>query len=367
VRTRSDRARAVVSAAAGAVVVLTSLVSCTTGPVLRGRIAGLESVVAKAEQNGAKRCAPRELALAKAHLRFAATDLDQGSASDAEGHLALAEPNAHAAFSLSPADKCAIELARKGDRDGDGIADTSDKCPDVRETYNGYEDLDGCPDDPDTDKDGILDSRDACMLEPEDKDGYLDEDGCPDLDNDADGIPDTKDKCPDKAEDPDGFEDEDGCPDDDNDKDTVADVNDECPNTPGQPGGARPGCPSLLIVTAKEIRITQQIQFDFNKSTIKAVSFPILDAVKDVLVANPKISIEVQGHTDNVGQAAYNAKLSSQRAEAVRAYLVSHGVEPGRLVSRGFGMSQPLVPNNTEANRALNRRVQFIRTESQTP
>jgi len=342
--------------------------SCSSGPVLRGRIDGLNGVVLKAEQNGAMRCAPRELALAKSHLRFATTDLEQGAAVDAERHLAIAEPNAQAAFTLSPVEKCTTEsLARDGDRDGDGISDGFDKCPDVRENYNGFEDLDGCPDDPDTDKDGIPDSRDACLLEPEDKDNYLDEDGCPELDNDADGIPDTKDKCPNQAEDIDGFEDEDGCPDDDNDKDTVADIYDECPNTPGQPNGVRPGCPSLIIVTAKEIRITQQIQFDFNKATIKPVSFPILDAVRDVLVANPKIMIEVQGHTDNVGQAPYNLKLSQQRADAVRGYLVSHGIEGPRLVSKGFGLNQPLVPNDTEANRARNRRVQFIRTESQTP
>ena len=362
----AGKGRGVIALFAAAALFVSS--SCTTGPVLRGRIDGLNGVIQKAEQNGAMRCAPRELALAKAHVRFAATDLDQGFATDAEGHLAIAEPNAQAAFAMSPIEKCTTEnLSRDGDRDGDGIADSFDQCPDDRENYNGFEDLDGCPDDPDTDKDGIPDSRDACMLEPEDKDGFQDNDGCPDLDNDADGIPDALDKCPNQPEDPDGFQDEDGCPDDDNDKDTVADVYDECPNTPGQPNGVRPGCPSLIIVTATEIRITQQIQFDFNKSTIKPISFPILDAVRDVLVANPKIMIEVQGHTDNVGQATYNLNLSKQRAESVRAYLVSHGVDVGRLVSKGFGMNQPLVPNNTEGNRALNRRVQFIRTESQTP
>ena len=340
------------------------LVSSCQAPVVRGRLDGLSGVVEKAEKSGAMRCAPRELALAKSHLRFAATELDQGELSKAEAHLELAEPNAHAALALSPPDRCtSAPVAREGDRDGDGIADSFDQCPDQRETYNGFEDLDGCPDDPDTDGDGIPDSRDACLLEPEDKDGYLDEDGCPDPDNDADGIADAQDKCPDKPEDPDGFEDEDGCPDDDNDGDTVADVYDQCPNTPGGPGGARPGCPDLVIVTAKEIRITQQIQFDFNKATIKPVSHPILDAVVQVLEQNPKITIEVQGHTDNVGQAAYNLKLSQQRADAVKAYLVSKGIQPGRLVAKGYGMKQPLLPNNTPANRALNRRVQFIRTE----
>jgi outer membrane protein OmpA-like peptidoglycan-associated protein len=340
--------------------------SCAAGPVARGKIDGLNAVVKKAEANGAMRCAPRELALAKSHLEFALVRLDQGKFSDAQTHIELAEPNAHAAFAMSPADKCseAPKPGKEGDRDGDGIADTFDQCPDQRENYNGFEDLDGCPDDPDTDGDGVPDSRDQCILLPEDKDGYLDEDGCPDVDNDADGIPDDKDKCPNEPEDPDGFQDEDGCPDEDNDSDTVKDVDDQCPNTPGQPTGAKPGCPSLVVVTAKEIRITQQIQFDFNKATIKPVSFPILDAVYDVLSVNPKISLEVQGHTDNVGNAAYNQKLSQQRADSVRAYLVKKGISDGRLVSKGYGMAQPLVPNNSEANKALNRRVQFIRTEA---
>ncbi|HVJ92759.1 MAG TPA: OmpA family protein [Labilithrix sp.] len=344
--------------------------ACAVGPVTRGRVDGLKELVKKAEASGAMRCAPRELALAKSHIGFAEVRLSQGKLSDAEEHLEIAEPNAHAALAISPAEKCADEApvpAREGDRDGDGILDSFDSCPDERETYNGYEDIDGCPDDPDTDKDGIPDSRDACILEPEDKDGYLDDDGCPDPDNDADGIPDDKDKCPNEPEDPDGFQDEDGCPDEDNDSDTVKDVDDQCPNTPGQPTGAKPGCPSLVVVTAKEIRITQQIQFDFNKATIKPVSFPTLDAVYDVLVANPKITIEVQGHTDNVGQAAYNQKLSQQRADSVKAYLVKKGIPEARLVSKGYGMSQPLLPNTTAANKALNRRVQFIRTESANP
>lgn len=341
--------------------------SCSVGPVTRGRIEGLGAVVKNAEANGAMRCAPRELALAKSHLSFAEVRLDQGRLSDARAHLDVAEPNARAALALSPADKCQEEpsRAREGDRDGDGITDAFDACPDERETYNGYEDLDGCPDDPDTDKDGIPDSKDACPLEPEDKDGYLDDDGCPDLDNDADAIPDEKDKCPNDPEDPDGFQDEDGCPDEDNDDDTVKDVDDQCPNTPGQPGGERPGCPNLVVVTKKEIRITQQIQFDFNKATIKSVSLPILDAVYDVLAANPNITIEVQGHTDNVGNAAYNKKLSQQRADSVKAYLARKGVADARLIAKGFGMAQPLVPNDSAANKALNRRVQFIRTEAQ--
>jgi OOP family OmpA-OmpF porin len=315
--------------------------ACSQGPALRGRVRGLNTTVADAEKNGAMRCAPRELAVAKSHLEFAEIDLDQGQLSSAEAHLARAEPNARAAFAMSPPDRC---------------------------TSREFVEIASEPTPRDTDGDGIPDSRDQCINEPEDKDGYLDDDGCPDTDNDADGIIDANDKCPNDPEDLDGFQDDDGCPDPDNDGDGIADVDDYCPNTPGIRGGDRPGCPkknSLVVVTEKEIRITQQIQFEFNRAVIRpGISYRILDEVVGVLNDNPKINLEVQGHTDNVGGDAYNMRLSQARADAVRAYLVSKGIAGSRLLGKGFGFHQPLVPNTTAANRELNRRVQFIRTET---
>jgi OOP family OmpA-OmpF porin len=216
------RGKNVVRGIAGVLII--GLVSCNQGPVMRGQIAGLSKLASQAERNGAIRCAPRELAVAKSQLKFAEVELDQGFISRASKHLSIAEPNAHAAYDLSPPEKCAER----------GLVMT--------------------PIDEDTDGDGIPDSRDMCVLEPEDKDGYLDEDGCPDPDNDLDGIHDTVDKCPNEPEDPDGFEDADGCPDPDNDKDNVADVDDQCPNEPGPPDGDRPGCPrkpALVVVTDK--------------------------------------------------------------------------------------------------------------------
>ncbi len=345
------------------------LAACSRGPALRGQIAGLRQLTQQAERNGAVRCAPRELALAQAHLRFAELELDQGSSVQAQDHLVLAELNAHAAHDLSPAEHCTEGVKAAplpGDRDGDGILDPEDACVDEPENYNGFEDLDGCPDDPDTDQDGIVDSLDACVVEPEDIDQYLDEDGCPDPDNDADGIVDASDKCPLEPEDPDGYEDDDGCPDPDNDGDGVPDLVDQCPNTPGQKDQEPLGCPTkpaLVVVTDCEVKITQQIHFEYNKDKIRAESHPVLDAVVEVLTKNTSIKLEVQGHTDDKGSAKYNKDLSNRRAASVVKYLVSRGVAPERLTSAGYGLERPLVPNDSESNRALNRRVQFVRTE----
>jgi OOP family OmpA-OmpF porin len=134
-----------------------------------------------------------------------------------------------------------------GDRDGDGIKDDVDQCPDDPEDYDQFEDEDGCPE-PDNDRDGILDEDDKCPNIPEDKDGFEDEDGCPEgnkNDRDGDGILDDVDKCPDDPEDFDQFQDEDGCPDPDNDQDGILDVDDLCPNDPEDKDGFEDedGCP----------------------------------------------------------------------------------------------------------------------------
>ncbi len=338
---------------------------------LRARMAGVEQRAAEAEAKGALTCAPRELAVSRAELEFAGIELEKGSGSSAAEHVARAELSVDAALLQTPSKNCTGQLKPAvvplpGDADGDGVLDAQDRCREKPENYNGFEDEDGCPDDPDTDGDGLRDSLDACVLSSEDIDQYLDEDGCPELDNDLDGIPDATDKCPNEGEDPDQYEDSDGCPEPDNDGDEVLDVHDECPNTPGQKAVAPFGCPlkpALVLVTDCEVKITQKIQFSYNKTIIAKESFPVLDAVVDVLTKNPSIQIDVEGHTDDKGSDAYNKTLSEQRAQSVRKYLLSHGVGAARLNAHGYGEERPLVPNNSDANRSLNRRVQFIRTE----
>ncbi len=137
-----------------------------------------------------------------------------------------------------------FEPTMEADFDHDGIINRLDACVRVPEDFDGYQDVDGCPED-DNDQDGILDLDDRCPDDPEDRDGYRDEDGCPDDDNDKDRVPDRKDACPDVPEDRDGFEDADGCPDKDNDEDGFLDPDDRCPNDPEDFDGISDddGCP----------------------------------------------------------------------------------------------------------------------------
>lgn len=101
------------------------------------------------------------------------------------------------------------------------------------------------------------------------------------------------------------------------------------------------------------------VNFDFDKSDIKPESEPVLTQLLALFRADPNYSAEVGGHTDNVGKDAYNMSLSDRRAAAVRTWLIAHGVESSRLTSHGYGDTVPLVPNNSDANRARNRRVEL--------
>jgi OOP family OmpA-OmpF porin len=219
--------------------------------------------------------------------------------------------------------------------------------------------------DPDTDGDGFPDSIDQCPTVKEDGKPPFPDDGCPDLDQDDDGILDVDDKCPTVPEDKDGIQDEDGCPEDDADKDGILDVDDACPEVAGvkSEDPAKNGCPEekkkRIVVTRSEIQLLEPIQFKYNDSAILPVSFPLLDEVVALMVERPQVKLGIYGHTDNRGGADYNKRLSDRRAAAVVKYIVDKGVSSDRLESAGFGMEQPLVDNNTEENRAKNRRVEF--------
>jgi outer membrane protein OmpA-like peptidoglycan-associated protein len=124
---------------------------------------------------------------------------------------------------------------------------------------------------------------------------------------------------------------------------------------------------SKVTVTAKELTIKEQIQFALDSAVILPDSFGMLSEIADALVRHPELRrVEVQGHTDNAGTPEHNQLLSEQRAEAVRAWLVQHGVATDRLVAKGYGQDRPLMPNVTAYARAQNRRVQFIILDKDT-
>jgi OOP family OmpA-OmpF porin len=278
-----------------------------------------------------------------------------------------------------------------GDRDGDGIKDDVDKCPDEPEDFDDFEDEDGCPD-PDNDRDGILDREDQCPNEP----GPFENHGCPVGDRDHDHIPDKDDECPDQP----GPVENHGCPWPDRDGDRVLDKDDECPELPGPvenhgcpwldsdgdrvldkddecPRQYGPvenhGCPpkSLTRLRGGILHTLKPIFFETAKAIIKPISYPVLDDVAETLRANTQLLvIEIQGHADERGDDDYNLRLTEDRAAAVKAYLIGKGVAADRLRSHGYGETQPVCSRHDEACWSQNRRVEFVvkaRTGSPLP
>jgi outer membrane protein OmpA-like peptidoglycan-associated protein len=106
--------------------------------------------------------------------------------------------------------------------------------------------------------------------------------------------------------------------------------------------------------------VIDHIYFEKAKAVLKESSYPSLDLLVDFMRGYPEIVIEISGHTDDVGSESYNLKLSEKRAKTVGNYLVKDGIAKERVVTKGVGFASPLVPNDTEANRAKNRRVEFL-------
>jgi outer membrane protein OmpA-like peptidoglycan-associated protein len=231
----------------------------------------------------------------------------------------------------------------------------------------------------DKDGDGIADDIDQCPDVPEDKDGFEDEDGCPDYDNDKDGIPDNQDECPNDPEDFDGFQDNDGCPDADNDKDGICDPwvserglqakyakvckgSDQCPNQPETFNGFKDddGCPDEKPQEIKQKLILKGVNFKTASAELLEESYYVLEQVYNSLEAYPNVKVEIAGHTDDQGGSQYNLILSYQRAKTVMDYLIMRGISPDRLVAKGYGKERPITSNATPEGRAMNRRVEII-------
>ena len=232
------------------------------------------------------------------------------------------------------------------DTDGDGIIDSKDECPKVA----GLEEHRGCPD---TDGDGISDKLDNCPNVP----GPKENSGCPWKDSDGDGLLDNVDRCPTLP----GPETNGGCPLQaipDSDGDGVTDDIDDCPRTAGPISNN--GCPELSETQEETIYLALvNLEFEFDKSIIKARSFPYLDQLAELMVAKRDWKLRIAGHTDDVGPDEYNMRLSRDRALATRNYLMSRGMSNTQFVIQYFGETQPIDTNETEMGRQRNRRVEL--------
>lgn len=234
-----------------------------------------------------------------------------------------------------------IEYNGCPDTDNDGVIDSKDDCPNVA----GLESLNGCPD---TDNDGIADKDDAC---PNEK-GTKANNGCPDAD--SDGVIDSKDKCPNEA----GPAENNGCPWPDTDNDGVLDKDDDCPKVAGL--ASNNGCPEVSVKDiAKLEALFKTVYFETNKANFKAETISKLNEAIEIIVKYPTAKFAISGHTDSIGNNESNMKLSEERANAVKNYLVSKGVSASNLTAKGFGETQPVESNMYKKGRAANRRVEI--------
>ena len=264
------------------------------------------------------------------------------------------------------------------DADGDGVVDSLDVCPG---TEKGADvDSVGCA--KDFDKDGVIDLQDKCPDTPAGAD--VGRDGCP-LDFDKDGIPNYMDQCPntrpnmgvdsvgcDKDEDGDGVGDgrdqcpmtpanatvdTTGCPLD-FDRDSVPDYLDKCPNSVRGVKVNKDGCP----VNKKQDldKLKTGINFKNGSTILTKPSYKTLDDIVYLMESFDDVNLEIQGHTDNVGDVEYNENLSQGRAQAVVDYLIRKNIKVDRVRAVGYGPHKPIADNSTKKGRAKNRRVELV-------
>jgi OmpA-OmpF porin, OOP family len=229
------------------------------------------------------------------------------------------------------------------DADGDGIPDETDACPAEKGTAAAK----GCPD---SDGDGIIDKDDKCPTVK----GLIKYNGCPIPDSDGDGINDEEDQCKDVA----GLARYQGCPIPDRDKDGINDEEDKCPDVAGV--ASNMGCPEIDLGIVDKINgASAGIAFVPASSKLLARSNTALNSIVAILKANPDLKVDINGYTDNKGNADKNRELSEARATAVNDYLVKKGIDASRLSATGYGDENPLADNQTAAGRKKNNRVEM--------
>jgi outer membrane protein OmpA-like peptidoglycan-associated protein len=247
------------------------------------------------------------------------------------------------------------------DSDRDGVPNKEDRCPG---TARGEAvDPTGCPLAKDSDGDGVLDGGDKCPGTPSGQ--RVDLTGC-NADLDGDGVPNALDRCP--ATSPGTEVDQFGCPapgpPSDTDGDGVPDERDRCPGTPGGVPTDALGCTRPAAAPSPPPRqVLREVTFATGSATLTPAAQSSLRTTATMLLAEPSARFEVAGHTDDAGSRTVNERLSLERAQSVRAFLVFAGVPAQRLTARGYGPDDPVASNATSEGRALNRRVELRRID----
>jgi OOP family OmpA-OmpF porin len=241
------------------------------------------------------------------------------------------------------------------DSDHDGVADGIDKCPNT--PAGEHVDAMGCP--VDSDHDGVPDYLDRCPNTPAGV--QVDANGCP-VDADGDGVPDYLDKCPNTS--PGTQVDANGCPvEKDSDGDGVVDSRDKCPNTPRGVRVDADGCPYADLPATNAALVLDNVNFRPSRAVLLPAAMTTLDKIAIAIKATPNSRWEIGGYTSSVGQAPRNLRLSQQRADAVKAYLIGKGVPTASLTSVGYGAQRPIASNRTAAGRGKNMRVEIKRLQ----
>ncbi|HQW83259.1 MAG TPA: OmpA family protein, partial [Ferruginibacter sp.] len=169
-----------------------------------------------------------------------------------------------------------------------------------------------------------------------------------------DGINDEEDKCPTVP----GVARYNGCPIPDTDGDGVNDEEDKCINEKGPASNF--GCPVISEEIIQRVNVAaKNVFFSTGSSKLLTKSYSKLNDVVSILTDNPTYKVQIDGHTDSQGADDKNQTLSEARAASVKAYLVSKGIDEGRLSSTGYGETKPVADNKTAAGRAKNRRVEM--------
>ncbi len=339
-----------------------------------------------------------------------------------EGGLSRSSSSNFSNYGVTAGLSWMIGSQRLVDSDGDGVYDRSDRCPDTpigalvdsrgcstdSDGDGVYDGVDRCPQSPpgatvdqvgcprDSDRDGVLDGVDRCEDTP--VGAAVDEHGCP-VDSDSDGVFDGLDRCPDTPAGAkvDGL----GCPND-SDGDGVFDGIDQCPATP--PGtavnlyGCAPnldsdhdgvpddqdrcprtteglqvdatGCPVRAAPPAAEPEraaaplpargwVIPGNAFALGRADLREAVYPTLDTIARTLVAHPAVRVEIQGNAMDRLPPKGNRELSTNRAQAIRLYLLRKGVPDTQLTIRGNGANNLVIRDTTAAARVLNRRTEL--------